>query len=449
MYKKQILFFSSVLVLFSAFFFGCNKQSNIGLGIVPDNYKIETVVIDTLPITAQTIKVDAIISSHSETASYNGYYSTKDTVGISKFVLGNYIDPIFGEVNASFVTEMLRGYKPAFTATSTLDSIVLQLFFSKNDSTAVVYGNANTVNQINVSQIHYNLSPTEPYYSNTDKDTLFPDLIGSATFNPSDFQPNEKYDSVLTVRLNDAVGNAIISDTSVWENERFTNYFNGLLITASSTAYNGAISVFDIADTRTRVALYYKNSSEDDSLSYIFNIDGTCARFNIFNHNYSAGNIITDFNNPGNAEDSVLYVQGGGGLRVSIKIPSLNQIGQSGIWAVNKADLVLPEEDVEITGTITYPIPFYLQLRPYDKNGNLDILEEYVGQSLTGVSAIDGKYTFDITYWVQQVVMNQVENNGLVLLTGSENTTPAGAILKSPTHSGGMKLILTLTKIAD
>lgn len=447
MYKKQLMFFSAIAMLFSAFFFGCDKESNIGIGLVPDNEKINTSLVDTFPIIAHTYKVDGILSSHSLVAAFDGYNTLTDSAGISKFVFGNYFDPVFGKTTASFVTEMIRGLKPEFGPDAIADSLVLQLYFDRYDSTAVVFGSTDAVNEINVSQINTPLSP-EAYYRSNDSTGLLPVPITTEYFSLAEFMPKAKVDSVLSIKLDKALGQRLIDDAAIWAEDKFTNYFNGLLISPSPTATEGAISIINLTSSNTKVVLYYKNDAEDDSLVYNFNIDATCARYNLFNHDYTSGNLVADLDNPESKEEDVVYVQGAAGLRTKIQIPTLGQLRETGIWGVNKAELIIPVEDVNTT----YPTPLSLQLRPLDSDGNLGILDEFIGENLQGVTAVDGIFTFDITYWAQQVIRKNdpIENHGFMLIVSNENTNPSGVVLGSPkNNSNKMKLLLTRTKLGE
>ena len=55
MYKKQLVFFISTLVLFSAFFFGCNQDKfDAGIDLVPDSLRIKTNATDSFTVAAYT-----------------------------------------------------------------------------------------------------------------------------------------------------------------------------------------------------------------------------------------------------------------------------------------------------------------------------------------------------------------------------------------------------------
>ena len=69
----------------------------------------------------------------------------------------------------------------------------------------------------------------------------------------------------------------------------------------------------------------------------------------MFSHEFDAPGFLPDLDNPEAKQDSVVYMQGIGGLKVHIKIPELDQLKENGLWGVNRAELVLPVEDKLLT----------------------------------------------------------------------------------------------------
>ena len=200
-------------------------------------------------------------------------------------------------------------------------------------------------------------------------------------------------------------------------------------------------------DGLSKVVLYYHND-DDDSLELSFSISQYSTRFNLFSHVHDAPGFLPDLNNPESKQDSVLYMQGLGGLKVKVKIPALDKMRESGLWGVNRAELVLPAENKLITSEINYPAPLKANILGLTDEGELQFLDDYVGAAnYLGVDYSDNKYTFDITYRVQRILSGSIANNGFFLFPVSDFINPSRVVLTGPEHSNRMKLILTLRKL--
>lgn len=431
MNKKNILNAAFALILLSAFFFACNKDSDNAIGIIPKDKLIKVSTNDTIAIKAYTYRVDSIISSK-----------------VSTVLLGSYNDPIFGSSKSEFVIQITPGSISGFGTNAVADSIVLSLRYS-SDSLMPIYGNKNTPITFNAFEIGTKLYPDSNYYSSLDPTRLnLTDELANTTFVPED----GRNDTVmLDIHLAQSLGQKIIDNYEYWHDDvapadtSFYDFFSGIYVKTNDMPYDGALSAFSIMDPRSKATLYYHNS--EDTLTLSFSISQFSTRINLFSHLHDIPN-FPDLDNPDTQQDSVVYLQGNGGLKVKIEIPELDTIKNLGLWGVNRAELVLNAEDRFLTEETNFPAPLKVQLLKIEDDGSLNFLDDYIGDNgYLPVGYEDNKYIFDITYTIQQILSGAINNNGFFLFPTSNYSNPSRVVLTGPKHSNKMKLILTLRKL--
>ena len=432
MNKKFLLSTAVALMLVSAFFFGCKKSADAGIGIIPEDKLIIFESSDTIDIEAYTYPVDSVITSK-----------------ISSALLGSYIDPVFGKAQAGFVIQILPGATSGFGTGAVVDSMILSLRYSP-DSLVPQYGNQGATMNFIAQEITTELYRDSSYYSNYRPEWFnLSDELVNTTFNPEDGRNDTL---VLDIPLNQAFGQKIIDNYDFWHDDveptdtSFYDFFQGMYIKSNDIPYDGSISTFNIMDAYSRAILYYHN--DEDTLSLSFTISQFSTRFNLFSHLHDAPGFLPDLDNPEAREDSVVYMQGISGLKVKIKMPGLDKLKESGLWGVNRAELVLPVEDRSLTFETQYPAPLKANILGITEEGNLQFLDDYLGEvNYLGVNYSEDKYVFDITYRVQQILSGSIENNGFFLFPGTDFTNPSRVVLTGSEHSNRMKLILTLRKM--
>jgi hypothetical protein len=435
MFKNFFFAAGMLLVVSSVLFSACNKTSDVGLDLIPDKYIMEPGTQDTFKIEAFTYKIDSIITS-----------------GIAKGVLGTYIDPVFGSVNASFFTEM----RPSVTLTKgtdpVFDSIVLYLKF---DTLVTPYGKSTVDQEIRVYESTKRLFFDSTYYSNFNPEILNPQPIGSSVYNPKRLKDQKliiKKDTVknlLAVKLNHDFGKRLFDESDIWQDTSFVAYFKGLYIKSNSPPVDGSLAAFNLIDPYSKVVIYFKNSKDTTSAS--FNFSTICTRINFFQHQHNAPGFLPDLSNPEKKQDSVVYVQGVGGLKIKVKFPGLDKLKERGNYIVNKAELVIPVASVILTQETDYYAPNELYLKRINEKGEEAFLDEFIAgadfNDYIGFTKKDGKYFVDITYLVQKIVKGDYSNNGIIIMPRDAYHNPARVVLHSGKHSNRMRLQLSLTKI--
>ncbi|OQY02834.1 MAG: hypothetical protein B6I20_06335 [Bacteroidetes bacterium 4572_117] len=432
--NKNILLSTVVtLMLVSAFFFGCKKTSDAGIGLIPDSELIVSGASDTIGIEAYTHRVDSIITSNA-----------------SSVLLGCYTDPVFGSVQAGFVMQITPATTVGFGAGAVADSMVLYLRYA-TDSLVPMYGNQLTPMDFVAQEVGAELFADSTYYNTYKPEwlNLGPELANT-TFIPED----GRRDTVtLDVHFNKEFADRLVADYDYWHDDVepidtfFHDYLGGIYIKSNDIPHDGSLNTFSILDAYSRAVLYYHNDDGDTS-ELTFNISQYSARFNLFNHEHNAPGFLPDLENPEVKQDSVVYLQGIGGLKVKIKIPGLDELKKTGLWGVNRAELIIPVEEDLLTDETTYPAPLVTKILGITDEGGLDFLDDYLNDGVySGVEYKDNKYVFDITYRVQQILSGSVENNGFFLFPASDYVNPSRVVLTGPNHTNGMKLILGLRKL--
>jgi hypothetical protein len=143
------------LSLVSASLYSCKKNQEFGIEISPENELISAFISDTFAIETTTILSDSI--------------KTDELSGPSP--LGNYIDPVFGEVNSSIYTHLRIDNFNGFENTTNLvvDSVIMYL---------VVDGYYGEIFEqiFKVEQLSGDLIKDSNYYSNSEIITTNLDL---------------------------------------------------------------------------------------------------------------------------------------------------------------------------------------------------------------------------------------------------------------------------------
>jgi hypothetical protein len=432
---KRSLYLIAAILSF-AFLFSCEKPSDIGLEIQPPGDKLDVIYCDTISLVTYSALEDSI---RTDETSYN--------------LLGSYSDPVFGKHTASFYTQIrLSSNAPSFGDSATVDSLVLSLGY------ADYYGDTLSPQSIKVYRLAEDIYKDSSYYSNREL-KITGELLGSKTFYPtptdSVYVGGDTLKAQLRIRLNNNLGNDFLSlagSTQLSDNSNFLEYFKGLYVTSVPVSSTGCIMSFNLLSYLSSVTLYYKNA-DNDSLKYIFVINENCARFNHFNHSkywYADPYLRSEIYGDTLKGDSILYLQGIGGLKVRIQYPYLTDLAKNGKIAINKAELIIPVDDDDMT-LDNYDPPDRLALLE-EKDGNIRfLLDQYEGAAYyNGYYDETGKqYRFNIARHVQQVVDGIKENLGLslVVYTTERPIKANRVVLKGSKRTENLRLLVTYTKL--
>ncbi|MEA3317818.1 MAG: DUF4270 family protein, partial [Bacteroidota bacterium] len=281
---------------------------------------------------------DEIAIKRDTSMSLSAYILSSDSIltgnsYASKSLLGNIVDPVFGNIRADFLTQLqTTSLGQDFGEGASPDSLVLSLVVSD------IYGEINKNQNIKVYSLNKDLSYSDTYYSDINIDTLYSedDLISTET---RFFE-----DSLITVKLSLETASYLMDgDTMLNSLDYFYDYFKGIYCTTDTTDVDGAIKTIDLISSNSNVKLFYHNI-ESDSLDYTFNISTSSGRFNHYTHSYESAE-FSEYVCDTTYADSLsnkLYMQGLGGVTSRFSFNEIEEYLDDNKYSINKAELILP-----------------------------------------------------------------------------------------------------------
>jgi hypothetical protein len=164
----------------------------------------------------------------------------------------------------------------------------------------------------------------------------------------------------------------------------------------------GSILQFYLGGSISSMWLYFHSDTPgDDSLK--FNFPFNAARIHHFEHSYAsfeAGRQVQD----STYNDSITYLQSMAGVRAKIEMPYLNDLKALGPLVVNRAELVIPVQDLT---TEVYSPPSKLNLVAILADGSSEALLDYTNESLYfggTYDAVNKLYKFNISRHLQSIL---------------------------------------------
>ena len=421
----------------------CKKpDEDLGLDLLPGD-PLGT-VIDTVQLHAFTFADTAIRTS-----------------GLSRHLVGSYLDPNFGLVKAGLVTQIRLSANSigagADNSGLVADSLVLSLAY---DGANYGYGNLNP-QVFQVFELNESLSLDSSYHTDRSPAVFPEDLVanrgGRVTPQPVSKpyisgdslapQLRIKLSGLLADRFIDAFGTSDFTD-----NEAFAQFFKGLYVTVDNGAqlpFEAGLLYFNLIAADSKVTLYYRDVNVDPALTLElpFLINTNCVRYTVVEHDFS---LSTDGALPVALADTiaptaVTFIQTLGGTRTAVRFPNLMDLaGMDQVLA--KAELIMP---VKGSYYPYYAPPAQLFIFRKDSLG----VETYLPDQFGGLGLIDGNYRpsenefrFNITRYVQRVLEGSIPNNGIEVLAGSTGVTANRVVLNGPAAAQDpMLLRLTFT----
>ena len=446
--KRKVVQLSAIFFLGLIVLNGCKKKEDgIGLNVQPQGDQLNVELIDTASIITYSIKEDSLKSDELDGPS----------------MLGTYVDPYFGKMDASIVSQIRLEASVDFTlASGSLDSLVIDsviMYLALQGS----FGNLDP-QTFEVYQINEDIDIDSTYYTNKLMTTTGPNLAisGPITADPvsigyvggslTDF-------AILNIPLsiNDFGWNIFneSGNTSLSGNDgtgEFIDWYKGLVIKANNPTQavnDGGIFYADMVNDFSKVTIFYRDtsgtSSEHDTLSFDFNFNANCAHYNAVDIDYSNTFVDAQFNDSTFGMD-VFYLQALGGTKAKINFPNLTDFIDSGKVVVNKAELILP---IQYNSLDNFTPSEYLFLTRVDENGDLSFLPDASESGHGGQLNLASKnYTFNITRYINNIFAGEILNEDLTLVIGGSGITANRVILNGANslNKEKPKLVLTYTK---
>lgn len=404
--------------------FSCKKDPvEVGLGIQPQEDRIDVLFSDT-----------TTVSAHSEA---NDSVRTDETV---RNLAGSYVDPVFGISTAGFYTQfLLSTSNPDFFNSPAPDSLILSLAYNG------YYGDIDQPVTLKVYQLFTGLSSDSAYYSNAYRQRgTSPEPIASFSFTP---QPEDSVmvDSIQyaphlrldLMKESPAFAQFLLDadPNSLENNSEWVKYAKGLFIVGEQAQAGGSILYFNLASELSKIELHYHNT-DTNHLLYEFRLDGDCARYNYFEHNYdNADPLLKEQVSGGDTSlgAQTLYLQSMQGINSVFRLPKFKQWNTDFNIGITRAELVLPV----INASETYPPPSKLLLGTYDEEGELvQLIDNNEGASFFGgtYDSTKTEYRFRMTRQLQRILNGDEENNEFVLLVSGRSVQANRVVIGGPQH---------------
>ena len=390
----------SALLLLLLVATACNKKdTGLGKEIIDPNALLNGITTDTFELYTYSILEDST-----------------ETKNASNVLLGSYIDPKFGKVEAAVYTELrLPGLNPNFGTASQIvvDSFVLALEYvgyygELSPQTFEVYQLTDSLQ--NSSEVKYyqfsTLSAASTNWVATGQGTITPDPINDAIVAGAEVDPQLRI-HLDTNRAWDFINESTNNPTTFATNAAFQDYFKGLKIAVNNpnqSSGKGAILYLDINNNpASKMTIYFR--LDGVKKTYDFTINSNCTDFTHIDHeqaNTPVAALLADTT----LGQKAFYAQANK-VRAMVKIPGLDQLPDNIV--IHRADLSLPVQFQ--TG---YRYKPGARITAASKLSATDIY--YTSLGIAGLySDTKKQYDLDIRAYLQSLVNGKLENTGIVV----------------------------------
>jgi hypothetical protein len=416
----------------------CQEPEGIGLDVLPDGEEMPIAWIDTFTIEARTVRVDSVRTS-----------------GRGTYVIGDFGDPIFGRVKSQMFTQFRLSVEPTlFGDQPQLDSVVLNLAYSG------AYGRIDKLkgtHNFGVYEVDEGLVDDSTYYSDDlaavsatalTEVEFKPDLLNSI---PAQVDEDTLLPPSFRLRLPDDFGNRLLNSPNLASNELFAEEFKGLNIRSESSNMPqdfGSLLYFNLDNRASALELYFSNT-EDDSLSYRFDINNQNAIYVNVDREFSS-ELTNAMDQNQSVGDEKLYIQSLAGTRVRASFPFLRELNELGAVAINKAELVLPVDEASLDD---FGLPAILAVNRINAgNSALVIIDSFEPNGIDYYGGIydseSQEYVFNIARHLQSVLSNAEETDYGIYITSLNAVDGRRGVFNGPEHpTKPMKLRMTYTII--
>lgn len=325
MIRAILLFF-----LFCFAILSCKKKEyQLGSDVIDSSDILGGLSADTFSLYTYTVTEDSVISDNP-----------------ANVVLGSYVDPIFGNYEASIFTQLrLAGVDPNFGDPNliVIDSFVLALEY-------VGYYGALNAQTFEVYELEEPMSLDSTYYSFS---SINHSSVNLVPFEQSTITPNTSSPTIvdgdslapqLRIHLDTNLAWSLITEatsgsTTFSSNDEFLQFFKGLHIKTNNViqaAGEGAALYLDINDPSSKATIYFRQDGEPTSYDLLMNSD--CADFTKVSIDQT-GTEVEQALIDSTAGQNTYYAQAFGS-RAAISIPGLLNLPPNSV--IHRADLSLP-----------------------------------------------------------------------------------------------------------
>ena len=305
-------------------------------------------------------------------------YQQPDSIYLSpsNLLLGYNVDNKIGKFQNNFMTEVnLSSFNVDFGENPVFDSLVLYLDYS------FAYGDTMQFQNITVYELNKNMALNDTANSINGREMT--DAVISEYYDENavvttfSFQPHPGDSLPLTVKLPDEFGQKFLNEEFYHTQDSFaSNIFRGFYFVAQPLLNGGSISYF-LSSGLTRLQMYYHN--DEDTTSYIYNINNYTYRCNIFKREYSSDIKYMDMDAAPDTSkiQDLFYIKYNNAFEGRIEIKNLQNWKDSGDVTINKALIdVYAVEPETVEDSIYYPLAA-LAIYKINENNEKELLQEY------------------------------------------------------------------------
>ncbi|MEN9699277.1 MAG: hypothetical protein RLZZ301_475 [Bacteroidota bacterium] len=393
---KRAVFAAFALVLLVA----CQKKNpDLGKEIIDQNALLNGITTDTFDLITYTILEDSV-----------------ETKNAPNVLLGSYVDPKFGKVEASVFTELrLPGLSPNFGTLSSIqiDSFVLALEYVGyyGDLTAqefAVYELDDTLENA-AEKKYYQFSSIATKTTNwmaAGQSSIVPDPINPTILAGKEVDPQLRL-HLDTMRAWDIINATATNPSAFASNAAFQNYLKGIKVAVNNPTQStgkGGILYLDINNNpASKMTIYYRKDGVPKTYDLLIN--SYCADFSNIDHQ-STGTAADAVVQDSTLGQSTFYAQANK-HRAMVKIPGLDNLPSNIV--IHRADLLLPVQFQ--TG---YRYKPGSKVTAATKVKATDYY--YTSLGVTG-SYSDSKKQFeiDLRAYVQAMVAGKIDNTGVLV----------------------------------
>ncbi|MCI4667893.1 MAG: DUF4270 domain-containing protein [Bacteroidia bacterium] len=411
--------FLAAAMLFLA---GCQDGiGSVGQEVLPPTDQINTFFADDLELEFSSKAVDSV----------NSYRQIRD-------LFGNYVDPQFGRMTASFFSEFNPSLTTSFNGLSSndlvFDSVILKIAITAS------YGRPESPQILQVFELQDTL-PTEAIADNDGLPVKGPELSNDFQFTVD----GNTGEAQLSVRLSDELGTRLLfADSSDLNNDdAFAQLFPGLAISTQPVNFfsrePGAIYQVFSTGGNTEIELFYKKRDENSqaffSESAVFGISGSTKRLFSLRREDTEGTVFESNFLDKDSANFYEFIQGVSLIENTVKFPDLPKLGNV---LSNRAVLTLQVVPEFLGSNDRFTPPEDLEVYVADAEGNISFNDDSVARlavdGLVSYSSSSNSYEIILTEYVNQVILGQEENNGLVIRPVFSNVVVNRAIFGGLAH---------------
>lgn len=432
--KSNLFQWRRVKVLSATFFcitlalLSCKKkETTIGKDAFDPANLLNSITVDTFQLKTYTFSEDSVFSRNQQNA-----------------LLGAYNDPEFGNVNASFYTQISLDNpgSTSFGNAPTIDSLVLALQYSG-------YYGTPSIQTFEVYEITEALSSSTQYnnkstvaHSNTDlvvpgKGTILPKPTATVQVGTD----TTKRAAQLRLPLKNSFAQFLLDGVAQGEyttQDRFRAYIKGLYVKVTNTnpaTGQGSVLYFSLGAIYSKLTLYYKDDSGTRK-EFPYLMTGSSVNFSHIDFDHTGKKIQDVINTPALGQKE-FYAQAFTS-RAVIEFPTLKNLPKNVI--IHKASLILPVS--HYTNDLLYPSSkINIGTRITDDNDTI------YARANVPYDDVLKEYSIDVRQHLQQVLAGQIANRGLFIRPTFFNYTTERIIFNGPQtiYKKKPKLVVTYT----